>query len=323
MITRVYPPAPRLAGRAPLPLSPCPRPPRRSLPSSRPFDRSRLRGRHRGRVPAAVAAGRSERGITDTTARRGLHRDLGRLRDRLDRGGHRDLLEQLRSGGDPDPDPARRTRADDRGHPARDRVRPPPRVAGPAAGPGRDEGRHCGRPAAGGPQHRPVLPGDRSGGGDGAGRPVHDPVRRSARPGRLERRLPRGVGLQQRRLLPVRRQPDALRVGPVGQRGGRDGGDRRRSGLPGDLRAGPGLAPPADLERGDPDHRGDQRWSARARHAGPAGHRVRQPSHARRLSAAPTSCRPRSSPAPWLGQPGSTPSTSPPSAPRACSPWTC
>ena len=110
---------------------------------------------------------------------------------------------------------------------------------------------------------------------------------------------------------------------PWVQRRRRLRGGHRRTRLSGDLRAGPVLAAATNLERGHPDHRDRQRESAGPRHVGHLGGGVRQRGHARgarrRRPAAGRAVRQHGG----AHRAASTPSTSQPSPPRACSRWTC
>ena len=154
-------------------------------------------------TPWAVTEGRA----VGPVPRRGLHRHVGDLRDRSRRGRHPRLLVGLRRDGDPRLRPARRARRGHPGHAARPGRGPAARAAVTAARRGGHRVGRAGRRPGGGARHPGHHARRRDRRRPAAGRPLRGGLRRAAAPGAVARRLPLGVGVQQRRLLAVQRQP--------------------------------------------------------------------------------------------------------------------
>ncbi|CAA9222906.1 MAG: KtrAB potassium uptake system, integral membrane component KtrB, partial [uncultured Blastococcus sp.] len=249
--------------------------------SSREGHRRCVRGRRRRRDRAAVPARREGRRGQCRLPDRALPRHLGGLRDGTGHRGHRHLLVRLRPGRHPGAHPGRWPGHHDAGQPAGAVAVP---AAGPAGPPHRadgDQGAQRDRRAARDRHRRALQPGRGGRGRHRADRPVRRRLRRLGAVGDLRRGLPRRLGVQQRRLLALRRQPDRVRRRSMDQPAHHRRGHRRRPGLPGRVRAGPGVADAGELVGADPYHGHRHRSPARRRDRGDAGRRERQPRHAR------------------------------------------
>ncbi len=206
--------------------------PRARTPTPGPVRARCVRHRRARRRAVADDPRRVERAGQRASVDGAVHRHLGGVRHRTGGGRHVELLVRFRRGDRARPDPDRRVRdhdplVADRAGDRRSARSPPPadphrrvRLARPRRSPQ--------RPA----RRRPIQPRGRIDGGRRRRPAVLDHPRRGIRTRRLSRGLPRRVGVQQRRIRLVQRQPDRLpdRSAAAG-RAGADG-DRRRPRVP-------------------------------------------------------------------------------------------
>ena len=200
------------------------------------------------------------------------------MRDGSGGGGHGHVLERFRRGCDSRADPGRRLRHHDDGFPARPAGLRETAAADAAHRAGGDQEpghRRCPPGAARGGRHDPDR-GTRGGRGSLSAVPLR--LRPLHRRRRVPGLLPCGVGLQQRRFRPARRQPHPLRPGPVGHPADRRRRHPRRSRFSRPSGAAPPQAPPPHHRptQLDPAHEADaghHRGPARRGHAAdlPAG----------------------------------------------------
>ena len=162
--------------------------------------------RRGGHGAADVARCPSRRWIS-ATADGALYLDIRRVRDRTDRRGHTRVLVRVRPGGDPRAVSDRRLRDHDRRHPSGTVGDATDPLARSADRPSRDQDARPRRRDRG-------TAADPAGDGSGRAGDHRDPhsavtvrLRRDLGPGGVEWPVPRGFGIQQRRLL--RRTPTA------------------------------------------------------------------------------------------------------------------
>ncbi|OPZ50136.1 MAG: hypothetical protein BWY91_02897 [bacterium ADurb.BinA028] len=202
--------------------------------------------RHRAAVPAGLAD--QQRRSTQRPGRC-LHRRLGVVRDRVGRRRHGDLLVDLRAVRHHGAHPGRWLRHHDDGDLAGDprgrspRLEPDPRRA--ERDQRDDDGQRQGHPADR-RYHRRAHRGRRR---HLPGAAVLHRLRAFGRVGPVARFVPLGVGLQQRRLRVVQRQPHELQPGHLHHRADQRRDRGRRARLPGVLRTLPAVAHPVPLDR--------------------------------------------------------------------------
>ncbi len=255
-------------------------------------------GRYRGlRGGGAVCDGAADapgggraRGVDDVPASP-VHRHVSGVRDRPGCRRHPDALVDLRRSGHSGRHPGRWLRDHDAGIPAG--------AAGlPASGPVvavvdhlGDQGRGA-RRCPTGPGGRGAHDADSRGGrGHGPDDALLVGIRPRPRDGGLPRRLPRRLGVQQRRLLALQRQPARLHHRPLRLPPHRARRDPGRPRLPGPVRAATGADHPQDVVTAHQDHAAHLRHAPGGRHVVDHRLRVDQSRHARTAELAGQAAR--------------------------------